>query len=132
MSVLRFRAVQRLYNNGARKFVIENVPLLGCIPYLRAINFGTHGQCNERANRACGEFNGVLQNLVDELNAGLPGATFLYADGFNAQLHVLNNYQKYGKKTVHLHGGRKKHGKCEQLAVSKTFWFNRLELLRSS
>ena len=42
------------------------------------------------------DFNVRLKPLLDELSSNLPGATFLYADAYNAQLHILDNYKQYG------------------------------------
>eukprot|EP00250_Pteridium_aquilinum_P021056 c25017_g2_i2 orf=43-1236(+) len=86
----------RLYNNGARKFVIVNLPLIGCAPYQRSLRVGRNGICSPRANRLAASFNKPLKRLLDQLNADLPNATFLHADAYSATLDIVNNFQDFG------------------------------------
>lgn len=95
--ITRYTAqLMRLYNNGARKFVIVNLPLIGCIPYQRSLQIGKKGKCSERANELAASFNVPLQKMLNRLNANLLGATFLYADAYSAMLDIVNNVQDYG------------------------------------
>lgn len=95
--ITRYSAqLTRLYSIGARKFIIVNLPLIGCIPYQRSLQVGKKGKCSERANQLAASFNVPLKKMLDKLNANLPGATFLYADAYSAQLDIVNNAQAYG------------------------------------
>lgn len=92
--------LKRLYNNGARKFIIVNMPLIGCIPYQRSLQLGKGGICSARANRLAQSFNVPLKEMVDQLNAELEDATFLHADAYSAMLNIVNNFQSFGFETV--------------------------------
>ncbi|KAI5058707.1 hypothetical protein GOP47_0026877 [Adiantum capillus-veneris] len=76
------------------------MPLLGCIPYQRSLQVGKKGRCSERANRLASSFNGPLKTMLDQLNAELPGATFLHADAYSAMLNIMNNHQSFGFESV--------------------------------
>ncbi|KAH7420693.1 hypothetical protein KP509_13G017500 [Ceratopteris richardii] len=86
----------RLYDNGARKLIIVNLPAIGCIPYQRSLQVGRHGICSARANKLASEFNVPLKEMLDRLNRQLTGATFLYADAYSIMLDIVNNYENYG------------------------------------
>lgn len=88
--------VTRLYEAGARKFVMVNVPLIGCTPYLRSLNLRNPGNCSSRANELAFAFNGVLRSLVEQLNQQLPGATLLYADAYGITAEIIYNHEAYG------------------------------------
>eukprot|EP00250_Pteridium_aquilinum_P021055 c25017_g2_i1 orf=43-1239(+) len=88
--------LRRLYNNGARKFIIVNLPLIGCAPYQRSLRVGRNGICSPRANRLAASFNKPLNRMLDQLNADLPNATFLHADAYSATLDIIDNFQDFG------------------------------------
>lgn len=88
--------LMRLYEGGARKLVVVNVPIMGCTPYLRSLNLGSNGSCSSSANNLALAYNQPLQSLVDQLNQQLPGATFLYADAYGISSHIIQNYKAYG------------------------------------
>ncbi|KAH7420692.1 hypothetical protein KP509_13G017400 [Ceratopteris richardii] len=90
----------RLYDNGGRKFIIVNLPAIGCIPYQRSLQVGKHGICAARANELASDFNVLLKQMLNRLNRQLTGATFLYADAYSIMNDVVNNYQNYGPLTV--------------------------------
>lgn len=74
------RQIKTLYDNGARKFGIYAVGLIGCTP--NAIEtYGTNGSasgCVEKLNNASTLFNNRLMPLVQQLNRNLTDAKFTY------------------------------------------------------
>jgi hypothetical protein len=89
---------QFLYEAGARKIVVSNMPYLGCTPYLRYFRIRTRGQCSTKANKLASDFNGPFKDMLDTLNRELPEATIVQADAYGMMLKISNNYRDYGKK----------------------------------
>lgn len=87
----------RLYNLDARKILVANVGPIGCIPYQRATVL-LHGadDCVSLPNQMALSFNSQLKDLIMELNADLPGATFVYANVYDIVADIIANYDSYG------------------------------------
>ncbi|MCL7040712.1 hypothetical protein MKW94_025592 [Papaver nudicaule] len=87
----------RLYEFGARKFVIQNIPPIGCTPSARELNnLWNKNSCVASMNNAVMLFNTKLKALLFELNSNLAGSKFVYADIYHIALDLINNYQSYG------------------------------------
>ncbi|MEC4748939.1 SGNH/GDSL hydrolase family protein [Methylomicrobium sp. Wu6] len=80
-------AIQTLYGQGARKFLLVNVPAIGATPAVKIIDdkFGGTGAIIAAANSLAEAFDGGLADLQKGLNA-LPGADIRMLD-----LHALLN-----------------------------------------
>ncbi|CAL2252087.1 unnamed protein product [Prunus armeniaca] len=77
------RQMMTLYDKyGARKVALVGLGLIGCTP--NAIStFGTNGSaCVDKLNTAAQMFNQKLVSLVDQLNANLRDAKFIYVNSF--------------------------------------------------
>ncbi|RXH75252.1 hypothetical protein DVH24_029973 [Malus domestica] len=94
------KALLRLYQLDARKFVIGSVGPIGCIPYQKTINQLNPDQCVELPNKLALQYNGRLKGLLAELNKNLPGSTFVYANVYDLVMDVITNYEKYGFTTA--------------------------------
>eukprot|EP00250_Pteridium_aquilinum_P026475 c33064_g1_i1 orf=335-1540(-) len=90
----------RLYEAGARKLVVVNVPVIGCTPYLRSLNLNSNGACSSKANELAMAFNANLKIMLEQLNDQLPGAMLLYADAYGISSHIISNYEAYGFRNV--------------------------------
>ncbi|GLJ25748.1 hypothetical protein SUGI_0493010 [Cryptomeria japonica] len=88
--------IERLYDLGARKFVIAAVGPIGCIPYDRAINFLPNRSCSASSNELVTAYNQLLRNLISELNTRLSGAKLIYANSYDIVLDMFQNYANYG------------------------------------
>ena len=67
-----------MYDNGARKFALYGLSLIGCTPVAIAV-YGTNGSlCVIKLNIAATLFNDRLKPLVEELNNNLTDAKFTY------------------------------------------------------
>ncbi|KAG8389646.1 hypothetical protein BUALT_Bualt01G0000600 [Buddleja alternifolia] len=84
----------RLYNLGARKFVIAGLGLMGCIPSILAQN--SNGICSEEVNQLILPFNTNTKAMINNLGANLPGARFSYIDIHNMFQDLLANAGSYG------------------------------------
>ncbi|XP_039118392.1 GDSL esterase/lipase At1g71691-like [Dioscorea cayenensis subsp. rotundata] len=88
------RQLMSLYNLGARKFMIAGVGAIGCTPNILAQNL--QNQCSSEVNNLVMPFNGRVKTMVNNLNANLPGAKFIYIDIFGMFSDILNNPGAYG------------------------------------
>ncbi|KAI4334986.1 hypothetical protein L6164_013676 [Bauhinia variegata] len=95
MSRLRTQLI-RLFNLGARKFVVANVGPIGCIPFERDTNPDAGDNCASFPNQLAQLFNVQLKSLVAELNTNLEGSFFLYADVYHILEDILQNYNAHG------------------------------------
>ncbi|KAK5810574.1 GDSL esterase/lipase At1g29660-like [Gossypium arboreum] len=70
--------LKTLYNNGARKFAVYGLSLIGCAPFAIS-EYGTNGSfCVDKLNNAAALFNERLMLLIHQLNNDLPYAKFTY------------------------------------------------------
>ncbi|XP_024394951.1 GDSL esterase/lipase At4g16230 isoform X2 [Physcomitrium patens] len=92
--------LMRLYNMGARKVVVASLGPLGCIPFQLTFRLSRHGECSDKVNAEVRDFNAGLFAMVEQLNAELPGAKFIYADAYKGVLEMIQNPSAYGFKVV--------------------------------
>ncbi|KAL0326403.1 UNVERIFIED_CONTAM: GDSL esterase/lipase [Sesamum radiatum] len=88
----------RLYNLGARKFVIAGLGLMGCIPSILAQS--NNGVCSEEVNQLVLPFNTKTKAMINNLSANLPGARFSYIDIRHMFQDLLANARSYGFTVV--------------------------------
>nr|GMD68724.1 GDSL esterase/lipase At1g71691-like [Ipomoea batatas] len=88
----------RLYNLGARKFVIAGLGMMGCIPSILAQS--ETGQCSEAVNELVVPFTTNVKTMLNNLNTNLPGSRFAYIDVRNMFQDLLKNYAQYGFSVV--------------------------------
>lgn len=86
--------MQRLYNLGARKFVIAGLGLMGCIPSILAQS--SDGMCSQEVNQLILPFNTNTKAMINQLSANLPGSKFSYIDIQNMFQDLLANARSYG------------------------------------
>ncbi|KAF9599312.1 hypothetical protein IFM89_036610 [Coptis chinensis] len=90
-------SIKELYSLGARSISLGELPPMGCLPLVRAVNSITgSGICNEEYNKVA-DFNRKLQALVVSLGKELPGSVLMIADSYNISLILFQKPQKYGK-----------------------------------
>ncbi|KAG0487001.1 hypothetical protein HPP92_009096 [Vanilla planifolia] len=92
------RQLQGLYNLGARRFMVANVGVLGCIPSVLAQNFINH--CSADVNNLVLIFNGKLRTLLHNLDSNLPGSKFVHIDINGMFNDILENPESYGFSVV--------------------------------
>lgn len=88
------KKMQRLYNLGARKFVIAGLGLMGCIPSILAQS--SDGMCSQEVNQLILPFNTNTKAMINQLSANLPGSKFSYIDIQNMFQDLLANARSYG------------------------------------
>ncbi|KAM3342389.1 GDSL esterase/lipase isoform X2 [Capsicum galapagoense] len=90
--------LMRLYNLGARKFVIGGVGLMGCIPSILAQK--NTNVCSEEVNQLVLPFSNNVKSMLSNLNVNLPGSKFIYIDIKNMFQDLLTNYRRYGFSVI--------------------------------
>ncbi|XP_031285661.1 GDSL esterase/lipase 7-like [Pistacia vera] len=84
-----------LYRLGARKMVVVGVGPLGCIPDQLSTANGNNS-CVKQVNNLAAMFNSRLIQLVDTLNATLPGSFFIYQNTYDLIYDMVTNPSRYG------------------------------------
>ena len=88
--------VQRLYNLGARHIWFSGLAPLGCIPSQRVLS--DDGECLDDVNAYAMQFNAAAKNLIEGLNAKLPGARMYLSDCYSIVMELIDHPQKHGNK----------------------------------
>ncbi|KAI4388895.1 hypothetical protein MLD38_001184 [Melastoma candidum] len=92
------RQLTALYNLGARKFVLSGIGQMGCIPSILAQNMA--GACSEEVNRLVQPFNTNVRAMMNNLNANLPEARFVFVDIAGMFQDLVTNARSYGFSVV--------------------------------
>eukprot|EP00253_Pinus_taeda_P027231 PITA_27231 len=93
ISTLR-QQLTTLHQLGVRRLLFTGLGPLGCIPLQRVLT--TDGSCQQNLNEYAVKFNAATGSLIADLNSKLPGARFLFADGYTFFTHLIENPQAYG------------------------------------
>ncbi|XP_020597492.1 GDSL esterase/lipase At1g71691-like [Phalaenopsis equestris] len=88
------KQLETLYSLGGRRFIIANVGVLGCIPYILSQNLSSH--CSSEINNLVINFNGKLKPMLHNLNENLPGSQFVHMDIYSMFKDILENPRNYG------------------------------------
>eukprot|EP01018_Ginkgo_biloba_P009746 Gb_07748 [translate_table: standard] len=93
--------MKRLYEEGARNFLVHNTGPLGCLPrtlaYIRSdLSEVDENGCAAAYNRAARTFNSQLQNVCKQLRKQLSNATIIYVDIYNIKYALIANASEYG------------------------------------
>ncbi|KAK6114752.1 hypothetical protein DH2020_007021 [Rehmannia glutinosa] len=78
----------RLYNLGARKFVLMAINPNGCSP-MATTRFPTTNGCVESLNRAAQMFNVQLKNLVDDIRPQIPGSNLVFVNAYKIVSDII-------------------------------------------
>ncbi|XP_041004384.1 GDSL esterase/lipase At1g71691-like [Juglans microcarpa x Juglans regia] len=84
----------RLYNLGARKFVVAGLGLMGCIPSILAQS--PTGTCSKEVNDLVQPFNANVKTIINNLSANLPGVRFSFIDVARMFEDIAANARTYG------------------------------------
>ncbi|XP_074570589.1 GDSL esterase/lipase At1g71691-like [Curcuma longa] len=92
------RQLTSIYNLGARKFVINGVGSIGCIPSILAES--PSSRCSPDVDKLVMLFNSKVKAMVDTLNVDLPHAKFIYVDIYHMILDILTDPKQYGFSVI--------------------------------
>ncbi|GMY29572.1 GDSL esterase/lipase At1g29670-like [Fagus crenata] len=82
--------LKKLYNLGARKFVLMSVNPIGCSPMVAA-NRPVHKTCVQGLNKAAHLFNARLKSLGDVIKPDMPGSNFVYVNSYKIIRDIIRN-----------------------------------------
>ncbi|KAK6775887.1 hypothetical protein RDI58_026888 [Solanum bulbocastanum] len=88
----------KLYDLGARKFIITGIGQMGCIPSMLAETSG--GGCSESVNEMVHPFNSKLRTMIIKLNKDLAGAHFIFLDMEYMFKDIFKNHKAYGFSVI--------------------------------
>lgn len=97
-------ALENLYESGARKFLVFNIPSEGCKGFLLAQFPGSSPGdydrlgCLRAMNNITQQHNARLKSAVDDIRGKHPDALFMLADDYGFNLDLIENPEKYGFK----------------------------------
>ncbi|XP_072983175.1 GDSL esterase/lipase At2g04570-like [Typha latifolia] len=96
--------IKELYNLGARKFAIIDVPPVGCIPGARYVNLKnlTHTDgCLKILNSLVGLVNSGVRSLLKDLKSSeLRGMEYSIGSSYDLVLDIVDHPHHYGFKAV--------------------------------
>ncbi|KAG6751038.1 hypothetical protein POTOM_045555 [Populus tomentosa] len=93
------RKLTKLYNLGARKFVIAGLGVMGCIPSILAQS--PAGNCSDSVNKLVQPFNENVKAMLKNFNANqLPGAKFIFIDVARMFREILTNSPANGFSVI--------------------------------
>ncbi|XP_057846499.2 GDSL esterase/lipase 7 [Cryptomeria japonica] len=91
--------ITRLYNSDARKFLVFDIPALGCAPNIRFAGYSlAKGACLNLANQLAVAYNTAFKTLVAHLNQKLDGVSIIQLNTYNYFMDIMQNAKAYGFK----------------------------------
>ncbi|KAL9232220.1 hypothetical protein vseg_007353 [Gypsophila vaccaria] len=88
--------IRELYNNGARKLVLNGIGQIGCSPNELAQRSPDGATCDERINSANRIFNTKLRQLVDQFNNEFSDARAVYINVYDMFQDLIDNPSAFG------------------------------------
>ncbi|KAK8706029.1 hypothetical protein V6N13_049610 [Hibiscus sabdariffa] len=86
--------LKRLYETGARKFVLTGIGAIGCAPAERVKN-QTH-ECSEERNFWSVKYNEELKAMLTGFKSELQGVSYSYFDTYSIMQKAIQNPSSYG------------------------------------
>ncbi|XP_020216254.1 GDSL esterase/lipase At2g03980 [Cajanus cajan] len=91
--------IKRIYDLGARKFVINSIGPVGCIPAI-VIRTPHSEYCNEEINQKVKPYSEKLPGKLHDLQTQLSGSLFINLDSYNFFMKIRNSPQIFGFSNV--------------------------------
>ncbi|CAN6441411.1 unnamed protein product [Victoria cruziana] len=91
--------LKRLYDLGARKFVLMSVQAIGCVPAVM-MRVNTDGSCVEPVNQAALLFNQWLMSSMGKIKAEMRGSNLVFVNSYNMLKEIIEHPSLHGFKEV--------------------------------
>ncbi|XP_059067422.1 GDSL esterase/lipase At2g42990-like [Cryptomeria japonica] len=93
--------LQELYNLGATRIALINLPPLGCLPIERTLtSLKNKGACDVERDEAASGFNSGLNAMIDGLKPVFPTLKIASLDYNNLISELITNPSKYGLEVI--------------------------------
>ncbi|TXG69403.1 hypothetical protein EZV62_004338 [Acer yangbiense] len=89
------KSLERLYKLGARKFLVNNLGAMGCIP-AQVLGQMNKTLCDEKTNGHAVEYNKVLSEMLPKVQASLPGSKMVIGDAYKVLVDAVTFPAQYG------------------------------------
>lgn len=97
-----FFTLKEIYELGARRIGVFNVPPIGCLPFQRTLAGGIERKIVVQYNEAVELYNNKLSKGLASLNQNYPNSRNVYIDVYNPLLDIILNANKYGNSNFYL------------------------------
>ncbi|XP_017426381.1 GDSL esterase/lipase At2g03980 [Vigna angularis] len=91
--------IKRIYDLGARKFVVSRIGEIGCTPTC-VIRTPYSQKCNEDINQKVKHYSEKLPVKLQELQTQLSHSHFINLDNYNFSQKIRNSPEKFGFKYI--------------------------------
>nr|XP_007153101.1 hypothetical protein PHAVU_003G006900g [Phaseolus vulgaris]ESW25095.1 hypothetical protein PHAVU_003G006900g [Phaseolus vulgaris] len=91
--------IKRIYDIGARKFVINRIGQIGCTP-ISVIRTPFSQNCNEDVNQMVKLYSDKLPRKLEELQTQLSHSLFINVDNYNFSEKIRNSPENFGFKNI--------------------------------
>lgn len=88
--------MKEIYELGARRIGVFNVPPIGCLPFQRTAAGGIERNIVVEYNEAVELYNNKLSKELASFNQNYPNSRVVYIDVYNPLLEIILNSKKYG------------------------------------
>ncbi|EFJ15537.1 hypothetical protein SELMODRAFT_118198 [Selaginella moellendorffii] len=90
------RSIQTLHAYGAQKFIIADIPPLGCTPVELILHGACKGRCVASVNEKIRSFNSKTSVFFSKLRAVLKDCDFLHLKSYTIVQRILENPSTHG------------------------------------
>ncbi|KAF9611678.1 hypothetical protein IFM89_034861 [Coptis chinensis] len=95
MTLMMTGYLKRLYNLGARKFLVVGIPAVGCCPFQRNQN-KTGGGCKEESNYWSNKYNEGAKSMLQAMKTEFKDVNYAFSDSYNIVLNFIQKPANYG------------------------------------
>ncbi|KAL5758332.1 hypothetical protein ACOSP7_020943 [Xanthoceras sorbifolium] len=88
--------IQKLYDLGARKFLVNNIGMMGCSPVTLNSKIPMTATCDDEINKHAQIHNKLLSDLLQKLQSELSGSKFIKADVYQVFSDIFASPNSYG------------------------------------
>ncbi|KAL5825269.1 hypothetical protein ACOSQ3_021332 [Xanthoceras sorbifolium] len=89
--------IQKLYDLGARKYLVNNIGMMGCSPVTLNSKIPMTATCDDEINKHAQIHNKLLSDLLQKLQSELSGSKFIKADVYKVFSDIFaspNSYER--------------------------------------